>query len=92
MQSLRQTPEGLTPTSRLSFLRRRHGDCFTFDQHVKTPLFLCASLLFESTHTLLKKVFLMFIFERERESEREHASGRGAKREGDAESEEGSRL
>ena len=35
--------------------------------------------------------FLMFIFERERERERQNASGLGAEREGDTESEAGSR-
>ena len=43
---------------------------------------------------LFKNIFLMFIhfWERERERERESVSGGGAEREGDTESEAGSRL
>ena len=39
-----------------------------------------------------KKFFLRFIFERERETDRQNMSWRGAEREGDPESEAGSRL
>ena len=41
---------------------------------------------------LLKKFFLTFIFERERDRDRQSVSGGGTEREGDTESEAGSRL
>ena len=52
------------------------------------PLTLC--LFLSKVNKRLKKIFLMFILKRERETE--HEWGRGRDREGDTESEAGSRL
>ena len=52
--------------------------------------FICISHMISDIEHLFKEIFLMFIFQREKE--RESMNRGGAEREGDTESETGSRL